>query len=80
MNTNKHEIKLRKRCIELHKSGKSPTDISGELKRSRPWTYKWIKRYKSGKEKWYEDESKAPKLKPTKLTPELESEIIEIRN
>jgi len=31
------------------------------------------------KKNWYEDESKAPKSHPTKLTPELESEIVKIR-
>ncbi|MCK5260242.1 MAG: helix-turn-helix domain-containing protein, partial [Candidatus Omnitrophica bacterium] len=73
---NDEEIKLRKQCVELHHNGKTPTEIHRTLNRTRDWVYKWIKRYKTGDPRWYLDESKAPKTRPTKIDSKLENDII----
>jgi len=51
---------LRKMAMEQFLKGKSPASICGDLGRSRPWLYKWLHRYQSGREDWFKDESKAP--------------------
>jgi len=76
---NDEEIKLRKRCVDLHKEGKNPTDIHRILHRTRDWVYQWLNRYKSEDPKWYLDKSKQPKNKPNKIDEKLENEIVAIR-
>jgi hypothetical protein len=51
---------LRKMAIEQFLKGKSPISIYGDLGRSKPWFYKWLHRYQSGRDEWFKDESKAP--------------------
>jgi putative transposase len=63
----------------LHSHGRSITEIQRELGRTRPWVYKWIKRYQSKDSEWYLDESKEPKTKPRKIDAELEAVIIRTR-
>lgn len=58
----------------------SVTEIQRELGRTRPWVYKWIKRYQSNDPEWYLDESKEPKTKPNKIAPKLEAMIIQARH
>lgn len=77
--TTEQEIELRKRCIELHKAGKTPTAIHQELKRTRAWAYKWIERHQSNDPEWYLDESKEPKTKTNKIDSELEAVIVQTR-
>lgn len=59
--------------------GYNPTEIHKELHRTRVWVYKWIRRYKSGDQDWYLNESKEPKRKQTKIDESLEGEIVKIR-
>ena len=47
------EQKLRKQAIERHIIGESPKSIYTDLKRSKNWFFKWLRRYKSGDAKWY---------------------------
>ena len=63
----------------MHNEGKNPTAIHQILHRTRNWVYKWIKRYKSGDPQWYLDNSKEPKIKPTKIELNVENDVIEIR-
>jgi len=63
----------------LYEQGKNPTEIQGFLRRSRPWVYKWIRRFQSNDSEWYLDESKEPKTKTNKLNAELEAVIVQAR-
>ncbi|MCL5020984.1 MAG: helix-turn-helix domain-containing protein, partial [Bacteroidetes bacterium] len=54
------------------KQGRSVTEIQRELGRTRPWVYKWIKRYQGSDPEWYLDESREPKAKPNKIDAKLE--------
>lgn len=71
---------IRKTAIRRHLSGKSITHICQDLEVSRKWFYKWWHRYKCGKENWFKDESKAPKITPNKLDKEMEQLILSIRD
>lgn len=73
------EIELRRHCVALYQTGKSPTEIQRLLNRSRPWVYKWLNRYKSNIPNWYLDQSKAPRTKPQKIDRTLEGKIVLIR-
>ena len=71
---------LRKEAIRRYLSGVSITIICKEFQISRKWFYKWLKRYESGKEFWYKDESKAPKTIPNKINKTMEQLILSIRD
>ena len=74
------EQKLRKIAIERYLKGESPKSIYTDLKRSKNWFFKWLKRYQSGDPEWFKDKSKAPINRPTKLN-EIEKErIINVRS
>jgi transposase len=58
---------LRKTAIERYLQGESPKSIYTDLKRSKYWFFKWLKRYKTGEPEWYKDNSRAPRNRPTEL-------------
>jgi hypothetical protein len=64
----------------LHQQGKAITEIQDILQRTRPWIYKWIKRWKTGSAEWFCNESTEPKTKHTKISSTLENEIIHSRS
>jgi putative transposase len=75
----KDEEILRQQAIELHLKGIAVVDITDKLGKSRQWVHKWLKRYKSGDDKWYLSLSNAPK-KPIKTIPkDIENMVISIR-
>ena len=49
------EQDLRKTAIERYLEGELPKSIYTDLKRSRNWFFKWLKRYKSGEPDWFKD-------------------------
>jgi len=70
---------LRKTAIERYLQGESPKSIYTDLKRSKYWFFKWLKRYKTGEPEWYKDNSRAPRKRPTEIS-EIERErIISVR-
>ncbi len=73
------EQKLRKKAIERYLKGEHPKGIYQDLNRSKNWFFKWLKRYQSGDPKWYEDQPKAPKRSPQKLSDAKRERIINIR-
>jgi putative transposase len=68
----------RKQAISLYKSGSKISHIVKLLKKSRQWFYFWLKRYNAfqGKGEWFNDEPKAPKSKPVKVSPDVEHQVI----
>ena len=75
----KMEIELRKTAIKRYLEGEPPKQIYTDLKRSKAWFFKWLKRYQSGSSKWYENQSRAPKRRPEAISDAERSRIISIR-
>ena len=73
------EQKLRKIAIERYLKGESPKSIYTDLKRSKNWFFKWLKRYKSGDPKWYRDSSRAPIKRPAEISNIERQRIISVR-
>lgn len=73
------EQQLRKKAIEKYLQGEKPKGIYQDLNRSKNWFFKWLKRYQTGDPNWYEDQSKAPKRSPQKLSDIKRQHIIETR-
>jgi len=72
------EETLRKMAIEEFLKGKSPTSVHRDLERSRPWFYKWLHRYQSGKDEWFKDQSKAPHH-PNKTSEDIQTLVTNLR-
>jgi putative transposase len=73
------EETLRKMAIEQYLQGKERVAIYKELGRTKPWFFKWLKRYQSGDRRWFQDHSRAPHTSPRKTNPTLHSAITNIR-
>jgi len=70
------EEETRKEAIRRHVlGGEAPKSVYTSLNRSKKWFFKWLKRFKSGADDWYKEDSKAPKTKPIAISPQ-EREII----
>jgi len=75
----KHIEALRIQAIKQHLAGQSPQVICRELSMSRRWLFKWIKRYRSGKENWFYEKSKKPHTTYRKTPCETEKKVVKIR-
>ena len=73
------EQKLRKTAIKRYLKGEPPKSIYTDLKRSKNWFFKWLKRYKSGEPDWYKDHSRAPIKRPTEIRKNERQRIISVR-
>ena len=61
------------------KEEERPVDIYRGLGRSKRWFNKWLKRYKSGRKRWYKDLSRIPKALPHKTDKQTEQIVVNIR-
>ena len=73
------ETELRKTAIQRYLLGEKPKAIYTDLKRSKKWFFKWLKRYQSGDPDWYKDQSRAPRTRPTELGETEKQRIISVR-
>ena len=73
------EQELRKRAVKRFLKGESAKSIYTDLKRSKEWFFKWLKRYQSGEPDWYQDRSRVPISRPTELSETEKQRIISIR-
>ena len=71
------EEKLRQTAIQRYVQGEKPKSIYTSLKRTKPWFFKWLRRYKTGEKEWYKNQSKVPQNSPRKITKTDEQRIIE---
>jgi putative transposase len=69
------EEELRKQAVQRYIAGESPKAICTSLDRSKKWFFKWLNRYQSGAEDWYQERSRAPLTRPSELST-AEEEII----
>ena len=73
------EQKLRKKAINRYLKGESPKSIYIDLKRSKEWFFKCLKRYQTGEPEWYKGKSRAPVNRPTQLSEIEKQRIISTR-
>ena len=73
------EQELRKKAVNRYLKGESPKSIYTDLRRSKNWFFKWLKRYKSGNPEWYQDNSRAPIKRPTEISEIHKQRIISTR-
>jgi hypothetical protein len=71
---------LRKKAIQRYLQGEEPKSIYTNLKHSKEWFFKWLKRYKSGATEWYKEKSRAPRIKPGQISEQQKQAIILTRN
>jgi putative transposase len=69
----------RKSAVKRYLSGESPRDICQSFGRPRKWLYKWVARFKSGDADWFCNDSRAPKRSPSKTPPEINAQIVSVR-
>ena len=74
------EEKIRKKAIQRYISGEKPKTIYTDLKRSKKWFFKWLKRYQTGQDDWHKDQSRAPLKSSNEIGTEEKQRIISIRN
>ncbi|MBW1849561.1 MAG: helix-turn-helix domain-containing protein [Deltaproteobacteria bacterium] len=73
------EQNIRKTAIERYLKGESPKSIYKNLRRSKNWFFKWLKRYQSGHPNWFQDQSRAPVKRPKSISDSDKMRIVETR-
>ncbi len=73
------ETELRKKAIQRYVQGEKPKAIYTDLKRSKKWFFKWLRRYQTGEKDWYKDQSRAPTNSPRRTSQTDKQRIIEVR-
>jgi transposase-like protein len=73
------EEDLRQKAIFRYCKGENPKSIYTDLKRSKYWFFKWLKRYQDGDPEWFKDKSKAPKRRPSQISEIDKQRIISVR-
>lgn len=73
------EQKLRELAIQRYENGESPKAIYTDLGKTKPWFFKWLKRFKSGEPDWPKDLSRRPHSSPKKINKTMEQTVIEAR-
>jgi putative transposase len=73
------ETELRKKAIQQYLQGEKPKTIYTDLKRSKKWFFKWLRRYQTGQKDWYKDQSRAPLNSPRRICGAEKQRIIEVR-
>jgi hypothetical protein len=74
------EQNIRKIAIERYLKGEIPKSIYSDLKRSKEWFFKWLRRYKSRNPDWYKSKSRVLNRQPNALSEIEKQRIISIRH
>jgi transposase-like protein len=75
----KMEQEFRKTAISRYLQGEKPISIYTDLKRSKNWFFKWLKRYRNGDPDWFKDKSKAAVSRPTQISEIERQRIVSVR-
>ena len=73
------EEKRRREAIRLYQQGAKVNEICLRLNASRPWFYKWLKRFQSGVDNWFCEQSRRPHRVANRTAVEREEAVIRIR-
>ena len=74
-----NEKSLRELAIKRYENGEKPKAIYTSLNKTKPWFFKWLKRFQSGDPNWAEDRSRKPHNSPNKTDLKMEQAIIKQR-
>ena len=69
----------RRQAIERYRDGESPKAVYEDLKRTKQWFFKWLRRYQSGDPHWYKSKSRAPLRRPFQIDETRRQQIISVR-
>jgi transposase len=73
------EEETRRKAIERYLGGESPKSIYEDLKRTKQWFFKWLRRYQSGDPYWYKSKSRASVHRPFQIDETRREQIISVR-
>ena len=73
------EQELRKKAISRYLQGETPKAIYSDLKRSKYWFFKWLKRYQTGEPDWFRDKARAALHRPTQVSETERQRIVSVR-
>jgi len=73
------EEEIRREAVERYLKGEVPKSIYEELNRTKPWFFKWLRRYQSGDPYWYRSKSRAPRNRPAQIDGVHREQIISVR-
>jgi putative transposase len=73
------EEETRRKAIERYLGGESPKSIYEDLKRTKQWFFKWLRRYQSGDPYWCKSKSRAPVHRPFQIDETRREQIISVR-
>jgi hypothetical protein len=75
----KDKERVRKRAMARYEKGEPVSTIWQSLGQSRPWFYKWLRRYQNGQVDWYVEQSRHPRNNPHWTTAVLEEQVKFVR-
>lgn len=73
------EEETRKQAVERYLNGEEPKEIYTDVKCSKKWFFKWLRRFKTGDLHWYKDRSRAPLTRPSKISEKKRQLIVSTR-
>ena len=77
----KKQQRDREHAVTAHLKGESITAIANKLGYTRPWVYKWVKRYQAQveQEEWQADKAKRPLSNSRQLPGEVVEAVKQVR-
>ena len=66
-------------AVRRYLSGEPPKSIYKSLDKSKPWFFKWLKRYRKTNPDWFCDQPKTPHLIANKTAEDIENLVISTR-
>jgi len=73
------EERLRQLAIQRYLKGESPKTIYESLNRSKAWFFKWLDRFNTGIENWYENQPRTPETNPNRTPDEIVETVKMVR-
>ena len=73
------EVEERINAIQRHVEGEKPAEIYRNIGRSKPWFYKWLNRFKTGKKGWFKGLSRKPEHSPSQTNEQIEQAVVNVR-
>lgn len=71
--------KARIKAIQRYIEGEKPVEIYIDMGYSKPWFYKWLARYNTGKKRWYKEYPKMAKVIHNRTNERIEQAVVDIR-
>lgn len=75
----KTEQQLRSEAVRRRLAGEAPAEIARSLGRSRQWVAKWVRRHRSGGERWAEGVRRGPRQATNRTSAQVEALVLAVR-